>query len=335
MVQSIRIFETLPTWVWETTFLLASLCLVFSLALLFLRRLVPRFVTGLLQVCLAVILVTIVADLGYRTPDVDNGIMGWLHVIAVAATAVALFELEPIARKWNFSARFSTLVRPAVLITMSALGLLGSTWRFHEHAYEEMSRFGQANLPMLPSIIAVPEAVAVTDSGRSLPLYRFEVPDDATLSSAETLGNDIGEKVIVSESDEVPTNSNCHGWVFTDGHYFIGNDLVDLILKENGYQLVEEPDLGDLIIYRDEQGLPIHTGIVKAIGKDHFVLVESKWGGMPVYLHRPLDQVYSTHYAYYHSPRDSHRLHIETRDGTMSGASAPQTTIDGHHLSGE
>src|SRR5205807_1160464 len=71
--------------------------------------------------------------------------------------------------------------------------------------------------------------------------------------------------------------SNCHGWVFTGGRYWVKGGAVEDILRDNGYRTVEDPRPGDLVVYRDDQGAVSHTGVVSSVGADGLVLVESKW----------------------------------------------------------
>ncbi len=101
---------------------------------------------------------------------------------------------------------------------------------------------------------------------------------------------------------------NCHGWTFSDGQYFLTADAVEVILCDNDYQVVEHPAAGDVIVYRDGEGVVIHTGIVRAVGTNGLVLIESKWGLRGRYLHEPHVQCYSDNYSYYHSARSGHLL---------------------------
>jgi hypothetical protein len=104
-------------------------------------------------------------------------------------------------------------------------------------------------------------------------------------------------------------NCNCHGWIFTGGRYWIPVEDVDLILDDNGYGRVPAPVPGDLAIYRDADGTPVHTGVVRAGGGDGPVLIESKWGGMGRFVHPPQVHPYGeTTITYYRSPRRGHLL---------------------------
>jgi hypothetical protein len=76
------------------------------------------------------------------------------------------------------------------------------------------------------------------------------------------------------------------------------------------------------VIWRDDNGHPVHTGVVKALGSD-FVLVESKWGFGGRFLHQLEDQGYSKHFDYYRSPRAGHVLHFEAPDYSSPGAASP------------
>jgi len=164
-----------------------------------------------------------------------------------------------------------------------------------------------ANLPGLGPTAAVTEVHAVTDQGHAIPLRHPAAngsTDDAVFAAPEGFACRIIDEGVLDE------NANCHGWVFTEGHYFVSGTYVDAILSENGYEQVRHPRVDDLIVYRDHDGRVVHTGRVKAIGREGFTLIESKWGAMHLYLHLPDDQCYSAEYAYYRSPRSGHLLRI-------------------------
>src|SRR5207247_1736740 len=103
--------------------------------------------------------------------------------------------------------------------------------------------------------------------------------------------------------------SNCHGWVFTGGRYFVSPEDVEKILKENDYELVRRPEAGDLIMYRDAEGKLVHSGIVRFVDGD-FVLLESQWGTNGRYLHEPAEPQYSPSFEYYRSARRGHLIHL-------------------------
>ena len=72
-----------------------------------------------------------------------------------------------------------------------------------------------------------------------------------------------GRLIVAGGADAL---SNCHGWVFTDGEFCVDGARVDDILRENGYTPVVDPQPSDLIVYRDHDGVPMHTGIARRSG---------------------------------------------------------------------
>jgi hypothetical protein len=114
--------------------------------------------------------------------------------------------------------------------------------------------------------------------------------------------------------------SNCHGWVFTGGKFYLGPDDVELILKENGYQEVQQPLAGDLIVYR-QAGTVSHTAIVRYVTEGQPVLVEGKWGTLGVYLHPADKSFYGTEYTFHRSGRSGHLL------VGLGGSPGPSETV--------
>jgi hypothetical protein len=112
--------------------------------------------------------------------------------------------------------------------------------------------------------------------------------------------------------------SNCHGWVFTGGRFGLEGGDVERILQDNGYQAVTTPQAGDLAIYRDRYGHIGHSAVVRA-AEEGRVLLESKWGHLGRYLHRPEDYRPVLAWTYYRSPRHGHLL---------QGLNAPSPSAD-------
>jgi hypothetical protein len=120
---------------------------------------------------------------------------------------------------------------------------------------------------------------------------------------------------------------NCHGWVFTDGRYWVNSVEVEPILQDNGYALVYQPRPGDLIVYRNHDKKVVHTGVVRA-ADDLGVLIESKWDKRGRYIHTPDNQDYAVHFEYYRSPRSGHILHgITPRPGVAPSAPPPAQPV--------
>ena len=201
-----------------------------------------------------------------------------------------------------------TRFRLPLCLLIAGLGLAGwLTSRAEEAAVAEFD-FSRLKGEVDPEFYAeVPDVTAWTDLGTPIPLFTYNAParqsvgDDHVLRSLE-----LTKRVIQTE---LPNDRcNCHGWTFADGQYVIRGQDVDCILAENNYVPVTDPRVGDLIIYRGEDGHVLHSGIVRAVGADGFVLVESKWGFLGRYLHEPDVQCYSPYYTYYRSERPGHRL---------------------------
>jgi hypothetical protein len=101
-------------------------------------------------------------------------------------------------------------------------------------------------------------------------------------------------------------HTNCHGYVFTGGQYWLGGLQVHKILAGNGYTDTSLPQPGDIVIYRNGEDIT-HTAIVRTVTKEK-VIAESKWGGLGVYMH-PVDvSPYGTTYTFYRTARSSHCL---------------------------
>lgn len=155
----------------------------------------------------------------------------------------------------------------------------------------------------IASVVAVPDATLLTDRGEPLAARRFSRAAEA----ADVPAGYEGRLILAGVTEAL---SNCHGWVFTGGRYCLSAADVESILRDNAYARVDRPAPRDLIVYRDAQGAPVHTGIVKAVGADGFVLVESKWGQLQVFWHTPDDQRYSERYDYWRSDRPGHLVRM-------------------------
>ena len=83
---------------------------------------------------------------------------------------------------------------------------------------------------------------------------------------------------------------NCHGLVFASRRTQVDNpelpvDILDLLVRDL-YRITEEPQPGDIVVYRSEtagQGVD-HSGVVLRIDLGS-VYVLSKWGGFEEYEH--------------------------------------------------
>jgi hypothetical protein len=155
----------------------------------------------------------------------------------------------------------------------------------------------------------VSSAIAYTDAGSLIELSTYDdddFPVEQRRADEALLNRDRPFTLIrTAEADPV---SNCHGWVFTAGRFWVDGSDVNRILDENGYKEVSEPMAGDLIIYRGPLGEVQHSGLVRVAGD--IVLVEGKWKCLGCYLHSPGQYPYVQNWTYYRSPRHGHVLQM-------------------------
>jgi hypothetical protein len=150
-----------------------------------------------------------------------------------------------------------------------------------------------------------------TDKGREIKLLRRTNPTERDqefrVRQSRLLRRiQLTERVIALADG--PPLSNCHGWVFTGGAYWLASGEVAAILQDNGYRPVLQPQRGDVAVYRQEEEI-IHTGVVRAAGDGGPVLVESKWGDLGVFIHLPDEHPYGDgRPTYYRSSRAGHLL---------------------------
>jgi hypothetical protein len=161
-----------------------------------------------------------------------------------------------------------------------------------------------------PTSVAPASGVFIfTDQGNPVSINEATVlPDEAKLSVIENamLKNPALRNGVIRQYPAT-NRSNCHGWVFTGGRYWILGESIDRILIENMYAPITDPTPGDLIVYRAGNSVA-HTGLVRYVTKGHPVLVEGKWGCTGVYLHEADKSIYGVDYSFYRSPRLGHLL---------------------------
>jgi hypothetical protein len=152
------------------------------------------------------------------------------------------------------------------------------------------------------------DAVARTDRGTPVPGKSPSAPrNDAEMGELEQKflqATPFRDQLM--RQRKADDGSNCHGWVFTGGRYWLDPDSVELVLRENGYVDVRDPQPGDLTIYRNNGSIS-HTGIVRYVTAGAPALVEGKWGPLGVYLH-PVDQCPYGTPTFYRSVRHGHLL---------------------------
>jgi hypothetical protein len=156
---------------------------------------------------------------------------------------------------------------------------------------------------------------AHTDRDRIIPLYTRGPADENNLLRSEKYhANNYSLALIRTAAIE--QDYNCHGWIFTGGRYWVRGEFVDSILNDNGYQRVDQPRQGDLVVYRAAEGNVLHSGLVR-VADDSLILIESKWGTIGRYVHPPSEQPYSNCWTYYRSSRQGHLLNIGESSPTV------------------
>ncbi len=151
--------------------------------------------------------------------------------------------------------------------------------------------------------------IARTDLGRPVPLFTRPATDVSNQADFDEQHLASTRPLTMIRTAASDSASNCHGWVFAGGHFWIRNEAVEGILHDNAYESAAQPRSGDIVVYRDDEGKVVHSGIVR-IAVDGLIMVESKWGMLGRYLHAPTAQPYGRHATFYHSVRRGHLLHI-------------------------
>jgi hypothetical protein len=172
--------------------------------------------------------------------------------------------------------------------------------------------------------LPVPEPTAVTisgqtDAGHVVPLFTRpvdELPADKVKQVERWMTAAHPQSIIrTAEADQ---SYNCHGWVFTNGGFWVRNESVDIILADNGYEVVEKPKAGDVVVYRDAEGHVTHTGRVRLMS-DGTPIVESKWGHMGRFLHPAAEQPYGETWSFYRSQRRGHLVRVGDTPSSNEG----------------
>src|SRR5581483_327720 len=207
---------------------------------------------------------------------VTGGLWAWDPNPRVVGPAAAVLALGTAAWVLAGSARVVAVVgavrRPAVrsgLLAVAGLGcVVGSVVRYEA----EDARITDTSMQDIVLICATPPldvvegAGVTTDGGSAVVLKRpteFRPADELASSERNFLDRSQYHTLVVRRRPPDET-TNCHGWVFAAGRFWVGGGQVDAILKENRYAAVSDPQPGDLVVYRN-YGDVTHTAVVRYV----------------------------------------------------------------------
>lgn len=238
-----------------------------------------------------------------------------IHAWALPAAVASAYLLALAVRRHRDSlARAAASRRAQSALFLFAGPLFICVWATHLDSLTPVMELppDDASQPASVSEPIPTSRSALTDRGLSIRLYTHSSLAKVEEAQSENAAMRLHQAalILVAEPDAI---CNCHGWIFTNGQYWIQSNDVDMILTDNGYRKTVSPRAGDLIIYRDGDDRVTHSGLVRLVN-DGLILVESKWGQSGRYLHRPADQSYSTNWHFYHSSRPGHWLHLADED---------------------
>ena len=180
----------------------------------------------------------------------------------------------------------------------------------------------ERDIQMLERLSGTPELAIsndrflLTDSGNRIEAHLpVELVQEMKSEEERQLLQDMHVSMHIIQHEPANDDSNCHGWVFTGGKYWVLGRSVESILQQNKYEPTKSPRPGDLVVYRNDAKVA-HTAIVRYVTEGMPVLVEGKWGALGVYLHAVEESCYGRNYTFYRSPRKGHLL-TETLPPTL------------------
>lgn len=115
----------------------------------------------------------------------------------------------------------------------------------------------------------------------------------------------------VIQTGAADSSAVCHDFTFFESFGIVHNSDIEGVLRQYGFERTESPQIDDVIIYHDSSGIVVHSGIVKAVGKNNFVLIESKWGAQGRFLHEA--KVHGIHHQLtYYRPNAQRLSSVDT-----------------------
>jgi hypothetical protein len=220
----------------------------------------------------------------------------------------------PVANAVRSSARSRYLALcGGVLLALTGLG-----WYLSDTRPPPEVLIPAQDIPIAQRSVPARHVRAETDRGRPVDIFWVADANGYLKAVQQTERDEIRIRQLRLIRTGLPDETyNCYGWVFTGGTYWLIETEIPRILEDNGYRQVEVPQAGDLVLYWDETGAIVHCGLVRVASPDGLILIESKWGEMGRFIHRPGDCTHDNRCTYYHSDRPGHVLrirHLERAD---------------------
>ncbi len=237
----------------------------------------------------------------------------WLPILGVVGTSLLLVSLRHFSLVHLGYLIQGTLARPIALWIGLFLVGIGTLVAQRLDLESQLVPDFVVESPDGPSADQLLQPVetqwAVTDTGRAVPLFTIPASTAAEIAFDDNPSMRRQLSLAMIRTGEVDLSYNCHGFVFAAGRYWVRGAGVELILQDNGYQPTTAPRPGDVVVYRDEQGVLVHTGLVRTILDADGVLIESKMGSCGRFIHGADRHPYpNTTATYYHTRRGSHVL---------------------------
>ncbi|MCU0710494.1 MAG: hypothetical protein MUC43_00445 [Pirellula sp.] len=226
----------------------------------------------------------------------------------IGTLAVTIWTIGRISYNWRNHKTSRQKLGIWSMCAASMLICVLCTKRMHASANSELSLLTWPALPGKTKLVH--SHVGLTDKGRQIDLYSFELEGELPADDQALLATSNSFPVALIRRKQVDLSANCHGWVFAKGDFLINSLGVSIILEDNDYTRVDRPETGDIAIYRNMSGDVIHTALVCSVLEDNTVLLESKWGLHQRFIHLPEDQPYSTLIEYFRTSRNGHHIKI-------------------------
>jgi hypothetical protein len=238
-------------------------------------------------------------------------------MLALAATCAALLSFSTTYPRRVIGAAMTLAAKPraqgVALVAAGALLVGVVPWLLEREATQALRTKAVHPYDPVSAEMHQKKVTAWTDRGNPIDVFdlggHVALVDDRAAEAEFTQSRDLGLHLIRTAPPD--GGSNCHGWVFTGGHYLVDGGDVDHILQDNGYDVVTRPRVGDLVIYRLGAGSAAHSAVVRLADDDGLVLLESKWNTLGRYLHAPEAYAARATWTYYRSPRSGHLLRME------------------------